>query len=530
MKNNLALRALRPGLRVLRLFLLAALVVGLVLTFRAPAQRVYALPSPTFCYAVADNGTSVAPDSLLRIERDGTADTLIAANVGVTNIEAIAFQPGTDTLYAANGGQLGTLDLVTGAFSAVGGGIGAGNGALGPITFNDIDSLTFDPLTGIMYGTQRREAAAGDPDLLLQINPATGAVIPGVWPGGDDYVVIPNIVAGGITLDDVDDIAIDPWDGQMYAIINEIGGTDDELVILNKATGAIAADIGPFFDGVANVNDMEGLGFFNDGVLYATTGDNGPAATNDRLWQIDKGTGNATLISGFSAGSDFEAIDCLVADVNTITGTVYLDTNENGGLYEPGTDVPEQGVTVRLYRDANGNGQVDGGDILLQTQDTDAAGFYSFTVAATGPFVLDIDPGDLPADNIMTTDNLEDANFVNTGVAFSEFGQTDPDNDFGYRLRAPGGGGGGGGAQDTPTPAPEPTSVPVPEVGPISPPGPEPVSLPTTIPAAAPMGGPGLPKTGAPPGAFGLVRIVTGVLLAIGMITGGVVLLRRRTD
>jgi hypothetical protein len=501
----------------LRLCLLAALAAGLVLTLRAPAKPVYALPNPTFCYAVADNGLSTTPDSLIQVERDGSAETLINANVGVANIEAIAFQPGTDTLYAANGGQLGTLNLGTGAFGAVGGGFGSGDGALGNIAFDDIDSLTFDPLTGVMYGTHRRQTGT-DLDLLIQIDPGTGAHVPDAFGAGVDYVAIPAIGA----LDDIDDIAIDPIDGQMYGIAND-GGVNDELVTINKFTGAIAS-VGPF-----NVDDVEGLGFFNDGTLYATTGDNFPPGVDgipDTLYQADKTSGAAAFVRTFTNGSDFEALDCLVADVNTITGTVFLDTNENGGLYEFGTDDPEQGVTVRLYRDTNGDGQVDGGDILIQTQVTDPTGFYSFTVGAAGPFVLDIDPGDLPADNVLTTDNLEAANFVNTGPAFSEFGQTDPFNDFGYRLPQPHRGRGGG-PQATPTPTP----TPVPEVEPPSPPEPEPPSFPAPDPTATPIViVPGLPKTGAPPGASGLVRIVAGILIAIGMIAGGVVLRRRRTD
>ena len=62
-----------------------------------------------------------------------------------------------------------------------------------------------------------------------------------------------------------------------------------------------------------------------------------------------------------------------------------------------GSDVGESNVVVRLYRDVNGDGLLDGGDLLVATNLTDAAGGYTFTVASIGAFVLDIDTNSLPA-------------------------------------------------------------------------------------------------------------------------------------
>ena len=65
-----------------------------------------------------------------------------------TNIEALAYFPipGQQTLYAANGGTLGTINTSTGAFTAIGeiDGGGTANGFAGPQTLNDVDGLMFD--------------------------------------------------------------------------------------------------------------------------------------------------------------------------------------------------------------------------------------------------------------------------------------------------------------------------------------------------------------------------------------------------
>ena len=118
-----------------------------------------------------------------------------------------------------------------------------------------------------------------------------------------DFVVIPS-VAG---LLDVDDIAVDPFDGQMYATLNNGGG--DHLIAVDKATGA-SSDVG-----LMSESDMEGMGWYNDGTLYGTTGTSNGANSN-MFWDINKATGVATNGRALSAGTDYEGADCLVGDPN----------------------------------------------------------------------------------------------------------------------------------------------------------------------------------------------------------------------
>ena len=276
-----------------------ALVGG---TAQAPAYS-----NTNVCFLVADGG-----NLLSRFDRSTDVETLVGG-LGVSNVEADAFWPGTDVLYGADAATLGTINLTSGAYTSIGSFGSATSGAT-TITINDVDGLTFDPFTGILYGSHRR---SGSPDLLVQINPSTGAVVNDAFGFNTDFVVIPS-VAG---LLDVDDIAVDPFDGQMYATLNNGGG--DHLIAVDKATGA-SSDVG-----LMSESDMEGMGWYNDGTLYGTTGTSNGANSN-MFWDINKATGVATNGRALSAGTDYEGADCLVGDPNTITGTVFEDVDMSG--------------------------------------------------------------------------------------------------------------------------------------------------------------------------------------------------------
>ena len=403
--------------------LLAALaLIGAFLVVSAPSADAY--PETDVCFAVADGGgVGSGNDRLLKINRTTGAVTSIGTTTGTNNIEAAAFWPGTDTFYASNElnsttGQFGTVDLTTGLFTTIGT-YGQATGLIGgtstTLDIADVDSMAMDPFTGIIYGALRRSSA---PDLLLTFQRTDGDVIADAFGPGEDFVVIPNLTVGGQTVGDIDGLTIDPYDGTMYGIANN-GGGNDRLVRIDKSTGAIT-DVGQLLDGSTAVEDMEGLGNYNDGSLLGTTG----AGTD--LWDIDKTSGAVSNRRDITVGSDHESVDCLVGDTNKIQGTVYFDTDGDGTL--DGGETGPAGSIVRLYRDANSNGVVDGGDPLVATQTTDGSGDYEFEVAATGAFVLDVDPASLPATATLTTDNVETADF-GTNV-----GQTDTNNNFGYRT------------------------------------------------------------------------------------------------
>ncbi|MEL6260622.1 MAG: DUF11 domain-containing protein [Cyanobacteria bacterium J06626_6] len=370
-------------------------------------------PTGTICYAFADNG-----DQLVSVDiNTGTAGQ-IGGTAGVPQIEAIAFWPAfPGTLYAADADSLGTLSTSTGTYSNLGL-FGTGSGSNGNRTFNDVDSLAFNPFTGQLFGVERE--GGGNEDLLIQIDPTTGSHVSNAFGAGIDYLVIDS--ESSTPFDDIDDIAFDPITGVLYGIAND-GGNGDRLITIDITDGSTTS-IGNF-----GVGDVEGLSTFNDGSLYATTGNNAPTNSHrNRFYSVNKASGTATEIShiNLSGIRDYEGLACLTEDTNRITGTVFLDANTNAVL--DGSESGTANAIVRLYRDINGNGTVDGSDILLASQaSANPAGTFDFIVAANGGFVLDVDPATLPVDNnTFTTDNLETASFG------SSFDVTDTGNDFGH--------------------------------------------------------------------------------------------------
>ncbi len=252
------------------------------------------------CWTVSDSTPegrdSDGPDALHRIVRTDadptTNETTIGEGTGTFNIEALALHPQTSIIYAANAGTLGILDPTTGKFTAVGEGIGSGEGSAGTVRFDDVDGLNFDPETGILYGSQRERR---DNDMLLQIDPATGEAVSGAF-GGDDYVVVEDPDG----LHDIDDLAIDPTDGQMYAIAND-DGRRDHLVTIDKATGAVT-DVGSL-----GVDDMEGLSFSPEGQLIGSTG---KVHGREAIWDLDKTSGAASNERPLDNADDYESLAC----------------------------------------------------------------------------------------------------------------------------------------------------------------------------------------------------------------------------
>lgn len=282
--------------------LVALAAAGMLLV---PLVTGAAVDDTEICYTVSDSTAelrdSEGPDVLHRILRSdpdpATNETTIGEGTGTYNIEAVALHSETGVLFAADAGTLGTIDVTTGRFTAIGTGIGSGDGSQGTVRFDDVDGLHFDPTSGVLYGSQRERR--GD-DLLLRIDPATGAAVAGAFDGAD-YVVVDALPG----LSDIDDLAIDPTDGQMYAIANA-DGRRDHLVRIDKATGAVS-DVGRL-----GVEDMEGLSFAPGGQLIGTTG---KVHGEEGIHDLDKATGAASNPRPLDNADDYEGLACFVKAV-----------------------------------------------------------------------------------------------------------------------------------------------------------------------------------------------------------------------
>ena len=332
------------------------------------------------CFAISDgyfdetgdeHKDSRANDTLAFLDRVTGQTTPVDGNVPnieqTFNIEGMAFPPGAGVLYAANQGYLGTVDLTTGDHSAVqndaqgeavhfgtGHGYRANSGSqLRSENFNDVDSLSFDVITGVLWGVDR---SGSRPDMLFQIDPTTGLHIPDVFPDpynpGQfvDYVQVEPQNGLG----DIDDIASHPITGELFAIMNQ-GGGPSMLVKINKQTGATTV-IGWYTRHNTGevISDFEGLSFFNDGKLYGSTGKD----FNDLnvLWQIDTETAVATAVGEFTDRMiDVEALGCLTAPAFV---AIEKSTNGVDADKEPGVYVNEGEPVVWDYFVRNTGGKV----------------------------------------------------------------------------------------------------------------------------------------------------------------------------
>ena len=375
-----------------------------------------------FCYLVADSQGSTDGDVLTTLDRNTGnegAITVGSAGTGTSLIEAIAYNPISGILYAGDGSRFGTLNLNTGDFSRI-----------GSVNYGDIDGMAIDPFTGDIFASIRRSGL----DRLYKINPNTGAIVPGAFAGGADFVDIAAIDG----LQDIDDITVSPITGEIFGIANNNTGTD-LVVKIDRLDGSTTSVGNP------GVSDVEGFSSFQSGTTFsATTGNSSINGNANKFLSIDSNTGQATIEHdlGINIGNgitrDYEAIDCSVYPPNTLTGKVFVDPNQDGSFN--GGDTQTENVTVRLFRDLNNDGVLNDSDDLnndgvlndgdiLATRETNANGDYSFVINAAGAFIVNVDPTDLPnAANFTTSrgNNIATADF---GTAS---GTTIGDRNFGY--------------------------------------------------------------------------------------------------
>ncbi|MEO1509858.1 MAG: DUF11 domain-containing protein [Cyanobacteria bacterium J06633_23] len=366
------------------------------------------VPVGKFCYLVRNSD-----NRLVQVDINTGAENDSIGPVGASgDVRAIEYRSRDGLLFVANDTVLGQFNTNTNTYTTIGSGFGS-TGAASPIS---VDGLAFHPYTGELFGSTRNTGS----DLLIKINPTTGAFIPGAFGGADSLTIS---TSGSTT---IGDIAFDPVTGGLFGIAN-FGGTNfDRLVSIDTTTGSttvVGSNLG--------INRMESLSAFNNGNFYGTTGDESePSSLRNHFYSVNASTGVASFISSLTTGGAYESIACATDPENQITGTVFLDPDTDGVLNTGAGDSGTANASVRLYRDTNGNGSVDAADILLASQNTATtpnAGTFDYSFPAVGAFVLDVDSASLPPDNsVFTTDNLEAADFG------SSVGIVDANNDFGH--------------------------------------------------------------------------------------------------
>ena len=333
-------------------------------------------------YVVANTGGGNGGDDLLTevdpLDLDPVTNEVdIGTGTGTTTLLGMAIEPLTGVVYAADGDQLGTLNVDSGVFTAIGP-FGSGDGVQGTVTFDAVRGLAFHPLTGELLAVHHQ---AGDRDLLFPVDPNTGSIIPGSFNAGRDYAEF----KGGAPLE-VTDIAIDPTDWETYGIFTD-GAGSFELRSINRWNGATNL-VGPV------TPQIRGLSFDPTGLMWGT--DNGT------LYEIDKTNGTTANPRTLDNGSDYQAVALAVPPYYppSVEGTIFEDVAANavaageyvGDFLNPGFAE----ATVRVYNDDGSvPGEPDAGDTLYASKVTGPTGHYYFSSVPAGTYWLTIDSATL---------------------------------------------------------------------------------------------------------------------------------------
>ncbi|MFT4603713.1 MAG: hypothetical protein ACI9W4_000428 [Rhodothermales bacterium] len=213
----------------------------------------------------------------------------------------------------------------------------------------------------------------------------------------------------------------------MFGIVNE-DGTMSRLVAIDKTTGAFT-DLTDL-----DVENVEGLGFSADGTLLGVRGD-----TDRKVVVINQTTGVTTVraVLGTNGGSDYESIACLTDSINKIAATVFKDVDYSGVF--DNEDIGSQGARLSLFRDVNGDGHLDGGDLQVGEELSGPAGYYVFDISAKGHFLVSVDIATLPDYSVLTTTDLHTASVFGFGGVDNYNGFNGPSADVLTKLPATGG-------------------------------------------------------------------------------------------
>jgi len=236
----------------------------------------------------------------------------------------------------------------------------------------------------------------------------------------------------------VDDIAVDPVTGVMYAIVNNGDTSESRLVTLNKSTGA-ATSVGSVQIGGSNIQDIEGLAFFNDGKLYGSSGKSGP--TTNALYQINTTTAVATLIGAFTEPlRDFEGLECLSAPAAIV---VEKSTNGEDADDLPGPSVAAGSTVTWTYFVRNTGGVTlhsvtltDDKEGAISCPQSSLASGASMTcqktgIATTGQYTNTATVTGIRADNSQSVQDTDPSHYNGVGshpdYVITKVNNTDPD-------------------------------------------------------------------------------------------------------
>lgn len=374
----------------------------------------------TTCMIIGDGPSNETSTDELYLANRITGESSFIGYTNTLNIEAVALMKNMDTLYAVNQDQFGWVNMNTGAFTAIGSAMGSISGVIGTTTtsinISDVDGLTYDAVSNILWATERRSGN----DLLFRISRTTGQPLAHAFGTNIGY----KEIKGTRIMDDVDDIALDPTTNIMYAVNNMNNGDSSRMITINMSTG-----IGTLI-GTNGINDVEGMGYGNDGTMYGTSGNTSSPGKN-AFYTISKSNGAASFLGDMNGALDLEGCDCFSGmNINFISGRTFYDADADG-VYDDG-DSTFRNIKVVMFLDKNNNGIIDPTDPRRDSMFTTSQGVYAFDIDSQGRYLTRPVIGSTPLQILETTTG---ASLTEEGI-FQSIGQFDTENDFGFTKLA----------------------------------------------------------------------------------------------
>ncbi|MCG3194787.1 MAG: hypothetical protein DIJKHBIC_04054 [Thermoanaerobaculia bacterium] len=302
---------------------------------------------------------------------------------------------------AYGGGEIGiggvTVDLLDASLNVIGttttaadgtftfAGL-AGGGADYTVRITDVNGVLADFAGTTPYAQNRQR---GEPNLTANIDrrnasPCAPAIAP-----CPSYGFRPTRAIGDTLFFDADGDGVqDSGEGGIPSVVVSLYSDANGDGVINGADAVIRTvttdAAGQYlFSGLNNGNYIVSVPL-QSGYTYSPDvfADSDPSAAGIQRAVPMTGTNVFTADFGFEPNTP-----------TSVSGTVWDDANRSGaGSPEPG-ESGLAGVVVSLYSDADGDGIIETGDVVVATTTTDSSGNYSFTGVASGTYVVRITDG-----------------------------------------------------------------------------------------------------------------------------------------
>lgn len=153
-----------------------------------------------------------------------------------------------------------------------------------------------------------------------------------------------------------------------------------------------------------------------------------PDGTTDSVTQVVVSGNQVSSVGGVACSNCSLTADFgyRYTGSNTVSGTIFFDSQNNGGIYNAGGgDTPFAGITVYLYNSS--------GD-LVTTTTTDSAGGYNFTNLPNGTFTVSINSGAPQLDALTQRSEPDQLNcgVCNNNTTFTLNNANLTNQDFGF--------------------------------------------------------------------------------------------------